>query len=186
MGSIVPVGTPGGIVSGFSGLPNGSGVVRLGSKIMVLDSDRYRIWAAASAALEADELTKWAISEGIANGESLVRTLKDSELLIEPGPNAPLQAGRIAVRLTGSCLGNGGSGDATFWVSGHTVDPVVVNVVIYELLLRSDGVGPVLEICDFLDRARPEVSRSPCVEMLFESLPSLVRAGVVRLDLVAQ
>lgn len=186
MGSVFPVGTPGGIVSGFSGVPNGSGVVRLGSNIMVLDTDRYRIWEAASAALEADDLTKWATSEGIANGESLVRTLKDSELLIAAGPNPRLQAARIAVRLTGLCLGNGASGDATFWVRGHASEPIGVNVLIYELLLRSDGVAPVLELCEFLDRARPEISRSPCAEMFFDGLPSLVRAGVVRLDLAAR
>jgi hypothetical protein len=186
MGSVFPVGTPGGFVSGFSGLPNGSGVVRLGSKIMVLDTDRYRIWEAASAALEDSEVTGWAISQGIANGESLVRTLKDSGLLIEVGPNPRLQAARVAVRLTGSCLGNEGSEDATFWVTGHAPDPVEVNILVYELLLRSDGVGPVLELCDFLDLARPEISRSPCAEIFFESLPSLVRAGVVRLDLATR
>jgi hypothetical protein len=186
MGRVFPVGTPGGIVSGFSGLPSASGVVRLGSKLMVLDTDRYRIWDAGSAALEADDLTKWASSEGIANAESLVRTLKDSELLIEVGPNPRLLAARVAVRLTGSCLGNGSSGEATFWVRGHAFDPVEVNVLIYELLLRSDGVAPVLELCDFLDRVRPEISRSPCAEIFFDGLPSLVRAGVVRLDLAVR
>jgi hypothetical protein len=153
---------------------------------MVLDTDRYRIWDAASAALEADDLTKWATSEGIANGQSLVRTLKDSELLIEVGPNARLQAARVAVRLTGSCLGNGDSGDATFWVRGPAFDPIEVSILIYELLLRSDGVSPVMELCDFLDRVRPEITRSPCAEILFDVLPSLVRAGAVRLDLAAR
>jgi hypothetical protein len=153
---------------------------------MLLDIERYRMWEASSAAPERDELLYWAESEGIASGESLVRTLSDAELLIEERGNARLQAGRIAVRLLGTCVGNGDSADPIFMVRGHAPDPIGVNMIIYELLLRCDGVGPVLELCDLLDQVRPEVSRPPSVELLFQWLPLLVRSGIVRLDLAAR
>ena len=186
MGWVLPMGTPGGVVSGFTGIPAGTGVVRLGSTIMLLDAERYRMWEASAGAPERDELVYWAESEGIASGESLVRTLKDAELLIEERGDARLQAGRIAVRLLGSCVGNGDSADPVFMVRGHAPEPISVNMVIYDLLLHCDGVDPVLELCDLADQVRPEVSRPPSVEVLFDWLPLLVRSGVVRLDLAAR
>lgn len=184
MGWVLPVGTPGGVVSGFTGIPAGSGVVRLGSRIMSLDPERYRMWEASAAAPEREDLLSWAESEGIANGESLVRTLNDAELLIEERGDARRQAGRIAVRLLGTCVGNGESAAPVFMVRGHGPDPVGVNMIIYDLLFHCDGVEPVLQLCELADQVRPEVSRPASVDILFDWLPFLVRSGVVRLDLV--
>src|SRR5690349_4335305 len=73
MSWLLPVGTPGGITSGFEGIPDGSGIVKLADKLGCLDPDQYRLWRAAAAAPQAEDLVEWAASRGIADAARRVR-----------------------------------------------------------------------------------------------------------------
>lgn len=182
MGWLLPVGTPGGINSGFEGIPGGSGIVRLGAKLISLDSSLYRLWRAAAAAPQAGELVSWGSAQGIPDVDDRVRALEDAELLISDGPEVQRRIGRLAIRLLGECLGNGADISPAFLVLGRNNATLQVDAYLFEVLLRSDGVSPISDACDMLDAMQPRPGCRACIEMLTESLPLLVRNEVVRLE----
>jgi hypothetical protein len=181
MGWLLPVGTPGGICSGFTGIPDGSGIVGFGDDTMLLGSTGYRLWRAAAAAPERGELVQSASAEGVPDAESVVGSLAEEGLLIEQRAEIEGAIGRLALRLTGECLGNGTDRAPKFGVVGRNGTWINVDLYIFEVLLRSDGVSRISMICDALDNARPGLNDRSCLNRLVEGLPVLVRNGVVRL-----
>jgi hypothetical protein len=180
---LLPVGTPGGINSGFDGIPAGSGTVRLGSYIVHLDAGTYRLWRMAFAVPERDRLVAWARSAGLADAEQQIAELESEGLLFEEGPAMPQRMRTIAVRLIGECLGNGTEPTPSFHVVGRTGTSLVVNLYLYDILLRSDGVTSLALTCQALESARPPSSAGPsCLEVFCRALPDLVRNEVVILD----
>jgi hypothetical protein len=182
MGWILPVGTPGGINSGFDGVRAGSGIVRLGTQLLCLDLDMYRLWRAAAAAPEIGRFISWGAAEGISDVPDRVRALEAAGLLVEDGPDVKLRIGCLALRLIGECLGNGAEANPAFLVLGRNRAQLQVDANLFEVLLRSDGVSPVSVTCDTLDAARLESERRPHIEMLTEGLPVLVRNEVILLE----
>ncbi len=181
MGWLLPVGTPGGINSGFDEVPSGSAIVRLGDKLMCLDFPHYRLWRAAAAAPQAEELITWGTAEGISDVADRMNRLREAELLIEDGPDIQHLMGRLALRLLGECLGNGTDISPVFVVLGRNKTQLQVDAYVFEILLRSDGVSPVSVMCGKLDASQPRPGR-PCIETLITSLPVLVRNEVVLLE----
>lgn len=186
MGWLVPVGRPGGINSGFEEIPLGSGIVRLGDKVMCLGFPEYRLWRAAAAAPQAEDLVAWGSAEGIDDAAGRLGRLRDAGLLVEEGPDLRSQLGGITLRLLGECLGNGTQISPAFFVRGRTKARVQVDAYIFETLLRCDGGRPVSATCEQLDASQPRPDGRPCVESLIGSLPILVRNEVVLLQAVAR
>ena len=186
MGWVIPVGTPGGICSGFGEVPDGCGIVRLGGGMLALEPNPYRLWQAAAAAPQRGDLIEWALAESIQDPEALIQTLEEAGLLIEERSGVEDRVGRLAIRLAGECHGNGGERGAEFTVIGRNGAALKVDLHFFEILLRSDGVSPVSILCNGLDRAQPELDHPPCLEALVVGLPLLVRNGIVRLDLAVQ
>lgn len=182
MSWLVPVGTPGGICSGLADVPDGSGVVRLGDRVMCLDPVLYRVWRAAAAAPQEPELIAWASGAGIEDAKDAIGELDDAGLLVHENSDTESRVGRLALRLTGECFGNGDQRSTKFSVIGQNGVCLSVSICFFEVLLRADGVSPLSELCQALDGARPELERRPCLEMFTEGLPALVRNAVVRLD----
>ncbi len=182
MSWLLPVGTPGGINSGFDGIPDGSGIVRLGEKLMYLDLNLYRLWRAAAAAPQAAELLAWGATHGILEVDDCVRALLDAELLIQEGPDVQLRVGRLALRLIGECLGNGEHLKPTFLVLGRNNVQLQVDAYLFELLMRCNGVSPISMMCDWLDASNPRPGWPPSIETLTAGLPMLVRNEVVQLE----
>ena len=186
MSWLLPVGTPGGINSGFDGIPDGSGIVRLGEEIIYLDLNLYRLWRAVAAAPQAMELRTWANAQGILAVDDCIRALKDAELLIEEGPDIQRRVGRLGFRLIGECLGNGKNLDPMFLVLGRNNAQLRVDVDLFELLMRCDGVSPISMMCSSLDASRPHSGWPPCIETLIAGLPTLVRNEVIQLEAALQ
>src|SRR5271154_4925912 len=131
MGWLLPIGTPGGVNSGFDGIPDGSGIVKLGDKLIYLDLSLYRLWRAAAAAPRTVQLISWGIAQGIPDVDDSVRALEDAELLIEEGPDVHHRVGRLALRLIGECLGNGNEASPTFLVLGRNNTQVQVDANLF-------------------------------------------------------
>ena len=184
MGWLLPVGTPGGINSGFDGVPAGSGTVRLGRYIVHLDARTYRLWRTAFAVPGRDRFVAWARSEGLTDAEQRIAELESDELLFEECPAMPERVGAMVVRLIGECLGNGTEATSSFHVVGRNDTLLVVNPYLYETLLRSDGATPLALICGALESARPPRAGTSCLEAFCRALPKLVRNEVVLLDAV--
>jgi hypothetical protein len=181
MGWLLPVGTPGGINSGLDGIPDGNGVVRLGEDLVGLDWNLYRVWRAAAAAPQVEELRTWANTNGILAVDECISVLRDAGLLIEDGPHARLHVGRLALRLIGECLGNGSELSSTFFVVGRNNVQLQVDAYVFELLMRCDGLHPISAMCDLLDASAPQPGWPPCIDVLTAGLPMLVRNEVVQL-----
>ena len=186
MGWVLPVGTPGGINSGFAATQGPGGIVRFGSALVFLDTDSYRLWQHAAIGAEIEDVVNWGIQERIADAHGLVRALVEARLLIEAGPGLGSAVGGLAIRLIGECMGNGIDAGSRFVVVGTGGVRVEVDLFFFEVLLRCDGVSPISNICSELERARPGVLDRPLVDIIAEGLPLLVRHGVVRLDAVAR
>lgn len=183
MGKVVPVGIPGGTVSGLEGLANGTGLVRHGEEMLYVNRDRYLLWRGCQVAPEEQSLLSWAEEHGIERAASLMRTLKDAWLVVElGGGDRRIQAARLALRLAGECVGNGGDGVPRFGVIGRAGSLVQVNAGLYDVLLRSDGVRTIVNICGEVNRLAADDS-PPVLDTLFESLPVLIRAGAAGLNL---
>jgi hypothetical protein len=182
MGWLLPVGTPGGVNSGFDGIPDGSGIVKLGDKLIYLDPSLYRLWRAAAAAPQTVELISWGIAQGIPDVAECVQALEDAELLIEEGPDVQRRVGGLAVRLIGECLGNGQDINPMFLVLGRNDIQLQVDAYLFEVLMRCDGVSPISVMCESLDASRPRPGWPPCIEALTEGLPMLVRNEVIQLE----
>jgi hypothetical protein len=186
MGWLLPVGVPGGFNSGFDGIPDGSGVVRLGHKLSCLDPGHYRLWRAAAAAPQAEQLIAWGGSQGIPDAASRIRQLQDVELLIEDGPEVAKRIGGLALRLIGECLGNGPEVSPLFHVRGRNGTQLQVDGRVFEVLLHCDGVSPVSVSCNALDPPRSGPGCRARIEMLTDGLPVLVRNEVVLLEVAVR
>jgi hypothetical protein len=182
MAWLLPVGTPGGICSGLDEIPDGSGIVRLGEQTMYLDLAMYRVWRAAAAAPQIEELIDWATTQGIGEAESLIRDLEGADLVVAERPDVAARIGRLAIRLTGECLGNGGDRALKFTMIGQNGARLGVDAYFFELLFRTDGVSQISILCGALDEARPELGYRPGLDALRDGLPMLVRSGVVQVD----
>jgi hypothetical protein len=182
MAWLLPVGTPGGIISGFEGIPAGSGIVRLGAQLIHADLATYRLWRAAAAAPQRKQLVAWGEAKGITEAEERIEALKEDGMIIEQKPDLPSPVGTLAVKLIGECLGNGGSPGQQFTVIGRSNTRLLVDAYLFEILLRSDGVSKVAALCDLLDGLRPEAGHRPCLDSLTDGMPMLVRNEVVILD----
>jgi hypothetical protein len=182
VGWLLPVGTPGGVNSGFDGIPDGSGIIRLGEKLVYLDLNLYRLWRAVGAAPQTAELRTWANAHGIVAVDDCIRALEDAGLLIEEGPDVQLRVGRLALRLIGECLGNGEHINPMFLVLGRNNVQLQVDAYLFELLMRCDGVSPISAMCESLDASRPRPGWLPCIEALTAGLPMLVRNEVIQLE----
>jgi len=182
MGWLLPVGTPGGINSGFDGIPNGSGIVRLGGELGCLEPDDYRLWRAAFAAPQAEELIDWGAERGIAGAADRVRQLEDDGLLLAESPTVSERFGALALRLIGECLGNGEEVSPVFFIGGRSGTRLQVDGFVFEVLLGCDGLGTVGAMCDTLDAMRSEPGYRARLETLTRSLPILVRSEVVQLE----
>jgi hypothetical protein len=182
MSWLLPVGTAGGVNSGFDGIPAGSGFIRLGAELLYLDLDDYRLWRAAAAAPRIDEFLSWGSAQAIPDVPDRLSRLEAAGLLIKTGPGAHSRIGQLALRLVGECLGNGTDISPAFFVLGRDKTQLRVDGYLFEVLLRSDGVSPVSVTCDRLDAARIQPARPLCIETLTEGLPLLVRHQVVQLE----
>jgi hypothetical protein len=182
MALLLPVGTPGGIISGFEGIPASSGIVRLGAQLIHTDLSTYRLWRAAAAAPEQKQLVAWGESREITETEERIEALKEDGMIIEQNPDLPSAVGALAVRLIGECLGNGGRPGPQFAVIGRSDTRLLIDAYLFEILLRSDGVTKVAVLCDLFDGLRPEAGLRPCLDSLTEGLPMLIRNEVVILD----
>jgi hypothetical protein len=185
MGRLLPVGVSGGTISGFDGIKDGSGLVRHGEQLLYLDAPRFRLWRGIEVAPESEGLLAWAEQDGIADAKSLLAILTDAWLVIELRQEHRIQAARLAVRLTGECLGNGTKRAPGFGVSGRRGAVVRVGLVVYEVLLRSDGAQPIDAVCRAVQGNVPS-DQPPAVDQFFEALPVLVRAGAAGLDLAVR
>jgi hypothetical protein len=181
MSWLLPIGTPGGINSGFDGIPAGSGFVRLGGELLYLELSHYRLWRAAAAAPQVDEFLSWGTARGIADVDDRLAQLKKAGLLVEEGPDVHLVVGRLTLRLIGECLGNGNDASPAFLVLGRNNTKLRLDQYLFEILLRSDGVSPIEATCKLLDKSR-QPGRRPCIMTLTEGLPVLVRNEVVLLE----
>lgn len=149
---------------------------------MYLEAPRYRLWRAVALAPEREGLLEWAASDGIAGAESLLRTLIDALLVVELRDDLRGQAARLALTVTGECLGNGPKRAVEFAFSGRDGAVVKVSALVFEALLRADGVQSIARVCEPVQAAAP-AGAPLAVDQLFDGLPLLVRHGVVRLDL---
>lgn len=182
MASLLPVGRPGGINSGFDGVPAGSGTVRLGRQLVHLDAASYRLWRTAAAAPERNRFVAWARSEGSTDAERRLIDLESEGLLLEESPAMHLQVGNLTVTLIGECLGNGEEPTPKFAVIGRNNRPVMVTPYVYEILLRSDGATSIAAICAVVESAWPADAGTTCLEAFCRVLPHLVRNEILILD----
>jgi hypothetical protein len=181
MGWLLPVGTPGGVNSGLDGIPPGSGIVRLGDKLVYLDLSLYRLWRAAAAAPQAADLISWGNAHGITDADERIHALEDVGLLIEEAPDIEHRVGRLALRLIGECVGNGTEVSPTFLVLGRNDARLQVDAYLFAVLMRCDSVSPISIMCEAVDASRPHDGPS-CIQALTARLPILVRNEVIQLE----
>jgi hypothetical protein len=182
----MPVGTPGGIVSGFD--PEGVvGVVRLGDELVSLDLTSYKLWQALAVA--PSEATAHALASRVWGEDGDHLSVFTSNRLLatwSPDPRDSLAlASTHSVSFIGCCLGNGERPAPMFLVGGADGRPRAgVNVVVYEFLLAGDGRCSVAQACERLEFDRLGLPHEPALHVV-AALPELMRAGLIRLDLVA-
>jgi hypothetical protein len=176
----MPVGTPGGVCSGFGEMPDGSGIVRLGEQIVAMDAPMYRVWQAAAVVPQAEDLINWAAREGIAEPEDLIESLSGAGLFLEGQADVESRIAGLALCLTGACVGNGADRNPSFGLLGSDGARVNVDVRVFEIVLSANATVPLYATCAALDGARP--GEQPYLKTLAAALPILVRNGVVRLE----
>ncbi|MGE2818134.1 hypothetical protein ACQI5H_23770 [Mycobacterium heidelbergense] len=181
MGWLLPVGIPGGVNSGLDGIPDGSGIIRSGDKLIHLDLSLYRLWRTAAAAPQAGELISWATAHGITNAAEGIQALADAELLLEEGPEIEQRVGRLSLRLLGECVGNGTEVSPMFLVLGRNNARLHVDACLFRILILCDRLRPISIVCEAVDASRPR-DGAPCIEALTARLPMLVRNEVIQLE----
>jgi hypothetical protein len=182
---LLAVGTPGGIVSGFEGLPDGSGVVKLGDQLLSLDAARYRLWEAIHVAPTYAALHALAGAEANESAESLLPPLMDAGLIVDwtdDGDRFTILAQAHSVRFIGRLLGNGGRRNEAF-VLGETGSRAVARVdsLLYEFLLWTDGQASIVDRCRRLDTSSFGLAVD-AVQHVVAALPVLMRTGMIQLD----
>lgn len=180
---LLPIGIPAGICSGFEGFDDGSGFVGLGEERVNLAANLYSIWRAAGAAPTREELLAWAADHGTPARPEDIGLLLDDGLLLEAGPDSEARIAGLALQLTGECIGNGSERQPTFAVLGRDGAQLKVDVISYEVLLRSDGATAIADICRELEATCAPLPDGACLRAIATGLPQLVRLGIVRVDL---
>jgi hypothetical protein len=181
MGWVVPVGVAGGVNSGFGGIPDGSGIIRLADQVLIVEPDLYRLWQRAASAPELEQLLEWAAAEGIADAQDLVQDLLARGLLIAQSATLAPRVGPLAISMIGDLLGNGDDPQAPFVAAGRDGALIGVSLHLFELLLRCDGATAVEALCNGLDEASG-ASANHTLAGICEGLPVLVSNGIVRLN----
>lgn len=184
---LLPVGTPGGIMSGLDRLRDGGGIVRLGDQLLSLDATTYRMWDAIHVAPAKSALQAWASGlPGTETTGQLLQTLGDRKLIVDWTED---RRGCLAlvhshtVRFLGRCLGNGRRRGPAFLLGDSSSRPCAhVDLLIYEFLLWADGQEPIVDRCGGIDTRSSAVPVDP-VQHVVAALPALMRAGLIRLDL---
>jgi len=182
MAWLMPIGAPGGVNSGFVDVEDGSGMVRLGDEILVLEPDSYQLWRWAATVPEVDELLELADQEGFERAKSLVEGLIESGLMIEQAPAVTARVADLSISVVGDLLGNGSDPKGFFVIKGRTGARVDVAIQCFEVLLRSDGAKTVGAICSRLQNALESATPRSILECVCDALPVLVRNDIVRLN----
>jgi hypothetical protein len=182
MGWLLPVGIPGGANFGLSGISAGSGIVRMGTDMLVVPTVLYDTWLAAANFPDWDELLDWGKKGDVLDIEAQISALRHAGLLIVELPDAVSYIAPLAISLTGRCLGNTTENKTQFSVLGRDGAQVHLDLRLHEILLRSDGVTSVTAICQLLDGSLSDVAGTGSLEVVTRSLPVLMRYGVARVD----
>jgi len=182
MDLLLPVGTPGGINSGSAEIPGSFGIVRLGNRLICIEANHYRLWLTAASAPRTSELIAWAVEEGMTDPETCLRDLEDAQLLVTDRPSLTSVADRLAIRLIGDLVGNGTTSSPHFFAVGRKNNKISLDQYFFDLLLRTDGVTPISSYFDSVDSIRQEHDQRNSIQALFDGIPLLLRAGVIRLD----
>jgi hypothetical protein len=183
---VLAVGTPGGVTSGFGGLPDGGALVRLGDSLSSLDEDDYKLWDVSQLAPAAGALLDQAGRAGVADPAAVLARLEAAHLVMayadEPGPVRDMAA-RLSVRLAGRLVGNGPHQSPYFLVAAYGTAPQLrVDAVVYQFLLWADGRTSIAGLCAKIDTtaAGPAFDAARHVAGW---IPTLMRAGLIGLDL---
>jgi hypothetical protein len=180
--SLLPVGTPCGMLSGFDGLADGGGLVRLGAEMIALEPSEYRLWDAIALRPSVAEIRTWAEGNELANAETLLRSLQRAGLVVEwlDGDPADELAQRYGVGFIGRFVGNGPSGRDIFLLSDSSGRIAAgVDLLVYEFLLWAQQGSSIREACDRIDARNSGVD---LMHHVLAAVPILMRSGLVRLD----
>jgi hypothetical protein len=184
---VLSVGTAGGITSGFVGLPDGAGLVRLGGSLLSLDEAEYQLWDAGLLAPATEPLLEQARQSGMAEPDRVLRELAEAGLVIDSAvdpASARHLAGGHAVRFTGRLVGNGPHQSPRFLVgAGTAAPPLTVDVVVYQFLLWADGRASITDQCARLDTGGVPWC-SDAAAHVAGWIPALLSADLISLDLV--
>jgi hypothetical protein len=175
---LLPVGLPGGMCVGLPGVPDGSGLVWGAGEVRYLDRDTYRLWRACAAVPTPAQLLAWAADEGIEDAAASVDELISTELLIA---DYPQRLDSLTMRVVGEGLGNGDGSTSSFRMKGRDGETVDISPLLFALAMSSDGATPLAELCAGLDESNGGSEERR--EEIVAGLPSIVRAGVVRLEI---
>lgn len=186
---VLAVGTAGGVTSGFTDLPDGGALVRLGDRVFSLDEEEHKLWDASQLAPAAGPLLEQAGRDGVADPAAVLARLEAAGFVAayadEPGPTRDLAA-MLSVRLTGRLIGNGPYQSPYFLVAAHGAAPQLrVDAVVYQVLLWADGRTSIAGLCARIDTtaAGPAFDAGMHVAGW---IPRLMRAGLIGLDLAGQ
>jgi hypothetical protein len=183
---VLAIGTSGGVASGFAGLSDGDGLVRLGGSLLSLSEDEYKLWDASQLTPAAGPLLEQARQAGVADPVRTLLELEAASLVMtyadEPGSARRMATG-LSVRLTGQLIGNGPHQSPHFLLSAGGAAPQLrVDVVVYQFLLWADGRTPIAELCARIDVAGPNPAFDAEMHVV-GWIPALMRAGLIGLDL---
>jgi hypothetical protein len=184
---LLSLGVPGGIVSGVAGVRDGDGVVRLANEFVGLGQDEYRLWDAGFLAPRRDSLARWGADAGVTDPDQVIGVLIAGNLMAvqtdEPAA-AAREATRLAVRLTGQLVGNGPHRSPGFPVRATAGDQstVAVDALIYEFLLRADGMNSIAAQCAQMEALEAGLSAG-LQEHVYRWVPILLRNGILALDI---
>lgn len=184
---LLSIGVPGGIISGFAGITDGEGVVRLGGEFVALEEPEYTLWDAGLLAPQRESLTRWGSDAGIADPDELIDAMLAGNLMTVHSADpavAATEASRLTVRLVGHLTGNGPNRSPRFLVRPMAAGQAAVEVdaFVYEFLLRSRGPSSISARCARMDVRMPEAGMG-LDEHIYQQLPFLLRNGIITLDL---
>jgi hypothetical protein len=183
---VLAIGIPGGIVSGFTDVQAGEGLVRLGGNLMSLSPGEYQLWDASQLAPAIGPLLEQASHAGVAEPAQTLTELEAAGLVLtygdEPGSVERVTTG-LNARLTGRLIGNGPHASPRFLVSAHAAAAqLAVDALVYQFLLLADGRTSIADVCTRIDSGMP----GPDVDAISHVaswIPRLLRAGLIVLDL---
>lgn len=183
---VLAIGTSGGVTSGFVGISDGDGLVRLGGSLLSLSEDEYKLWGASQLAPAAGPLLDQAGQAGVAEPDRTLLELEAAGLVItcaDDPASAQQMATSLTARLTGRLIGNGPHQSPHFLVSARSEAPALrVDVVVYQFLLWTDGRRSIAQMCAEIDTG-PHGARFDTAAHVVGWIPALLRASLIGLDL---